>query len=95
MWDSIAKKLKNIPVTNGYIKHPRMVFPMPDLKSQIFAMYQRPGFEQNMTKWIHRHVDENILANIYDGKIWKLSHQVILKTAHSLLLRRQIHTLEL
>ena len=44
---------------------------MPDLKSQIFAMYQRPGFEQNMTKWVHRHVDENILADIYDGKIWK------------------------
>ena len=42
--------LKNIPVTNGYIKRPRMVFPMPDLKSQIFAMYQRPNFEQNMTK---------------------------------------------
>src|SRR4051812_42221360 len=32
-----------------------MVFPMPDLKSQVFAMYQRPGFEQNLTKWAHRH----------------------------------------
>ena len=48
-----------------------MVFPMPDLKSQIFTMYQHPGFEQNMTKWVHRHVDENILADIYNGKIWK------------------------
>ena len=37
--------LKNIPVTNSYIKHPCMVFLMPDLKSQIFAMYQRSGFE--------------------------------------------------
>ena len=63
--------LKNIPVTNGYIKRPRKVFPMPDLKSQIHAMYQRPDFEQNMTKWTHRHVDENVLADIYDGEIWK------------------------
>ena len=48
-----------------------MVFPMPDLKSQIFAMYQRSGFEQNMIKWVHWHVDENILADIYNEKIWK------------------------
>ena len=46
-----------------------MVFPMPDLKSQVFAMYQRPGFEQNLTKWAHRHVDENTFADIYDGEI--------------------------
>ena len=68
MW---AELLKNIPVTNGYIKRPHMVFPMPDLKSQVFAMYQRPGFEQNLTKWAYRHVDENIFADIYDGGIWK------------------------
>ena len=63
--------MKNIPIANGYTQHPQMVFPMPDLKSQILAMYQRPDFEQNMTKWAHRHVDENMLADIYDGKIWK------------------------
>jgi hypothetical protein len=66
-----AELLKNIPVTNGYVKRPHMVFPMPDLKSQVFAMYQRPGFEQNLTKWAHRHVDENTFADIYDGEIWK------------------------
>ena len=48
-----------------------MVFPMPDLKSQVFAMYQRPGFEQNLTKWAYRHADENTFADIYDGEIWK------------------------
>ncbi|EXX50128.1 uncharacterized protein OCT59_006542 [Rhizophagus irregularis] len=31
--------LKNVPVNNGYIKRPRIVFPMPDLKTQIFTMY--------------------------------------------------------
>src|SRR5688572_3956196 len=49
-----AELLKNIPVTNGYIKQPHMVFPMPNLKSQVFVMYQHPGFEQNLTKWAHR-----------------------------------------
>jgi len=68
MWSRIVK---NIPVTNGYIKRPYMMFPMPDLKSQVFAMHQRPGFKQNLTKWAHRHVDENTFADIYDGEIWK------------------------
>ena len=66
MWNGTTK---NILVTNGYIKRSRMVFPMPDLKSQIFAMYQRPDFEHNMKKWIHRHVDKNVLADIYNGEM--------------------------
>ncbi|UZO23383.1 uncharacterized protein OCT59_015724 [Rhizophagus irregularis] len=60
--------LKNVPVNNGYIKRPRIVFPMPDLKTQIFTMYQRPNFEQNLAKWANRHVNGDILADIYDGE---------------------------
>ncbi|GBC49454.2 hypothetical protein GLOIN_2v1776801 [Rhizophagus irregularis DAOM 181602=DAOM 197198] len=63
--------LKNVPVNNGYIKRPRIVFPMPDLKTQIFTMYQRPNFEQNLAKWANRHVNGDILADIYDGEVWK------------------------
>ena len=63
--------LKNIPVTNGYIKRPHMVFPMPDLKSQIIMMYQRPNFEQKLSKWAHRYNNDNTLADIYDGEVWK------------------------
>ena len=63
--------LKNIPVSNGYVKHPRMVFLMPDLKTQIFTMYQHPNFEQNLTKWAHRHVNRDIFADIYDVEVWK------------------------
>ncbi|PKK56785.1 hypothetical protein RhiirC2_799293 [Rhizophagus irregularis] len=60
--------LKNVPVNNSYIKRPRIVFPMPDLKTQIFTMYQRPNFEQNLAKWANRHVNGDILADIYDGE---------------------------
>ncbi|PKK59187.1 hypothetical protein RhiirC2_821477 [Rhizophagus irregularis] len=63
--------LKNVPVNNSYIKRPRIVFPMPDLKTQIFTMYQRPNFEQNLAKWANRHVNGDILADIYDGEVWK------------------------
>lgn len=63
--------LKNVPVNNGYIKRPRIVFPMPDLKTQIFTMYQRPNFEQNLAKWANRHINGDILADIYDGEVWK------------------------
>ena len=30
--------------------------------------------EQNLTKWAHRHVDENTFADIYDREIWKTFH---------------------
>ena len=73
-----------------------MVFPMSDLKSQVFAMYQRPGFEQNLTKWAHRHVDENTFADIYDRKIWKtFPSSDGLKGSLFLCQNLQIQTLEL
>jgi hypothetical protein len=34
-------------------------------------MYQRPNFEQNLAKWANRHVNGDILADIYDGEVWK------------------------
>ena len=39
-WEACGEELlKNVPVNNGYVKRPRMVYPMPDLKTQISAMY--------------------------------------------------------
>src|SRR5688500_17665168 len=34
-----------VPTTTGFIIKLKMVYPLPSLKAQIIAMYQRPGFE--------------------------------------------------
>jgi hypothetical protein len=34
-------------------------------------MYRRPGFENSLRHWARRQQFENILTDIYDGKVWK------------------------
>ena len=34
-----SELLMKVPVNNGYIWHPKMVFPLPCLKTQLLAMY--------------------------------------------------------
>ena len=41
---------EKVPVVNGYIRKPKMVYPLPSLKAQIIAMYRRPGFESLLRK---------------------------------------------
>ena len=60
-----------VPLVNGNIKRPKLLFPLPNLKIQINSLYQRPEFKQQLRKWTNRNVDNGILADIYDGKIWK------------------------
>ncbi|CAG8812684.1 21791_t:CDS:2, partial [Dentiscutata erythropus] len=37
-----SKLLVKVPVTDGYIWYPKMVYPLPCLRIQISIMYQRP-----------------------------------------------------
>ena len=34
-------------------------------------MYQRQDFEKNLKLWINRNIENKILCDIYDDKIWK------------------------
>src|SRR5688500_2136219 len=36
---------KKVLIVKGHIIRPKMVFPLPSLKTQLISMYQRPGFE--------------------------------------------------
>ncbi|CAB5380531.1 unnamed protein product [Rhizophagus irregularis] len=54
-----------------YKRRPKLLFPLPSLKMQINSLYQRSGFQQQLRKWTDRHIDNGMLADIYDGKIWK------------------------
>src|SRR5439155_4350437 len=60
-----------VPTTSGFIIKPKMVYPLPSLKAQIIAMYQRPGFESLLEKWTNRDEEAGLYTDIYDGEIWK------------------------
>ena len=60
-----------IPVLNGFIRRPKMLFPIPSLKNQITTMYQRPDFEELLQKWTNRDSETGLYSDIYDGKVWK------------------------
>jgi len=59
------------PLTYQDKRRPKLLFPLPNLKIQINSLYQRPEFEQQLQKWINRNIDEELMADIFDGKIWK------------------------
>ncbi|CAG8746776.1 16161_t:CDS:2, partial [Funneliformis caledonium] len=43
-----------ILVNNGFVRRPKMLFPIPSLKMQIMTMYQRSGFEELLQKWTNQ-----------------------------------------
>jgi len=45
-----AEITKQVPVVGGYIRKPKMIFPLPSLKNQLITMYQRPEFESLLRK---------------------------------------------
>src|SRR5215216_7599110 len=68
-----TKITKQISIVKGYIRKPKMIFPLPSLKTQLITMYQRPGFESLLKKWTNRD-DTELITDIYDGEIWKTYH---------------------
>ena len=66
-----AELTNKVPIVNGFIRKPKMLFPIPSLKTQIIAMYQRPGFERLLKKWATRGSEPGLYTNIYDGNVWK------------------------
>ena len=63
--------LKKVPIAKGYIWRPIMIYPLPCLKTQLVALYQRTGFEELLRKWTNRGVNQGLMFDIYDGDIWK------------------------
>jgi hypothetical protein len=65
-----AELLKKVPVNDGYVWRPNMIYPLIPLKTQLFSMFQRQGFEEKLRKWTNREGNES-MSDIYDGRIWK------------------------
>ena len=66
-----AELIKEVPTVKGFVRRPKMVFPIPSLKMQIVTIYQRPDFEELLQKWINRDNEPGLYTDIYDGEVWK------------------------
>jgi hypothetical protein len=66
-----AELTNKVPIVNGFTRKPKMLFPVPFLKTQIISMYQHLGFVELLQKWSNRVNVANLYTNIYDGKVWK------------------------
>ena len=64
-----AEITMKVPVVKDYVIRPRMVYSLPSLKTQLTAMYQRPGFESLLRKWTNRNAETGLMSDIYDGEI--------------------------
>ena len=57
---------------NGQISNqPILIYPFAGIKQQLESMYCRPGFENLLRHWVNRTSFDQILADIYDGQVWK------------------------
>lgn len=63
---------QKIALLNDEVKiRPELLFPLASIRQQLEAMYCRPGFESYLRHWVNRQQFDNILTDIYDGKVWK------------------------
>jgi hypothetical protein len=63
---------QKIALLNDEVKiRPELIFPLASIRQQLEAMYCRPGFESYLRHWVDRQQFDNILTDIYDGKVWK------------------------
>ncbi|GBB90179.1 hypothetical protein RclHR1_17060003 [Rhizophagus clarus] len=66
-----AELIEQVPIVKGYKRRSKLLFPLPDLKTQIASLYQRPDFEKQLVKWTNWHANSGMMTDVYDGEIWK------------------------
>ncbi|GBC38129.2 hypothetical protein GLOIN_2v1480991 [Rhizophagus irregularis DAOM 181602=DAOM 197198] len=47
------------------------IYPFAGFRQQLSDMFCRPEFEKSLRHWANRSNSDNILSDIYDGRIWK------------------------
>jgi len=63
---SLSRKLDN----SGIIQL-ELIFPFVGIREQLVTMFRRKGFENSLRHWANRSDFDNILTDIYDGRVWK------------------------
>ena len=62
---------KEISTKDGVLYRPLLIYPIISIKDQLKLFYSQKGFEASCRNWINRNINDNYLADIYDGNIWK------------------------
>ena len=62
--------LSRKPYNSGFIQ-PELIFPFAGIREQLAAMFRRKGFENSLRHWANRSGFDDILTDIYDGRVWK------------------------
>src|ERR1044071_4294968 len=75
--NSSSRRLKpcDIPLSRkpdyvGIIQ-PELIFPYAGIREQLATMFRRKGFENSLRHWANRSGFDDILTDIYDGRVWK------------------------
>ena len=75
--NSSSRMLKpcDIPLSrkpdNSGIIQPELIFPYAGIREQLAAMFRRKGFENSLRHWANQSGFDDILTDIYDGRVWK------------------------
>ena len=56
---------------NSNFFQPKLIHPFASIREQLGVMFRRQGFENHLRHWADRTNFNNILADIYDGQVWK------------------------
>ena len=56
---------------NSNFFQPKLIHPFASIREQLGVMFRRQGFENYLRYWANRTSFNNILADIYDGQVWK------------------------
>src|SRR5207245_8139032 len=53
------------------IIQPELFFPYAGIREQLATMFRRKGFKNSLRHWANRSGFDDILTDIYDGRVWK------------------------
>ena len=62
---------KKVGTREGIIYRPSLIFPVVNIKRRLQQLYNKKGFEESCRKWTNRPNNNQRIADIYDGEIWK------------------------
>src|SRR5581483_6061826 len=62
---------KQVPTNQKMMHRPSLIFPVANIKRRLRQLYNTKGFEESCRKWTIRPNNDQELADIFDGIIWK------------------------
>ncbi|KAG0890367.1 hypothetical protein G6F34_012594 [Rhizopus arrhizus] len=68
---STARTMVNYSTaSNGSSLKPVLEYPYNSIIETLKKFFMRPSFEQQIEQWRRRSVDEDVMFDIYDGRVW-------------------------